>query len=292
MHYHSIGLLLDIFASLVKTRTISRASTINYRNASSKILEIICYKPVVTPEIFKIWMSSCFKLRCKGHYVLHFGENASMTYNNFKEPRLSLNRFLYSGSRGYCIHSFEESCWAVETDSPFSVTLELEAVSLKLAAMSIVGIVIFFLARSISESSVFQYCMGTILGSLLFTIIVGLIFAKMLTNKVQFFFLTLAGTGTFAYFLGWVTNNLSFVIGSHLRYVLIYIGVTSLISFSICYIHGPILNPRALHVLQWLLQGLSLTLVYQSVAYEPYGMTLCAVAFLSGLIDFLCDNRE
>lgn len=166
--------------------------------------------------------------------------------------------------------------------------------------------------------------MGTILGSLLFTIIVGLILAKMLTSvrfvfcdfewiihfitvnevklfnnkitailqKAQFFFLALAGTGTFAYFLGWVTNNLSFIIGSHLRYVLTYVGVTSLISFSICYIHGPILNPRALHVLQWLLQGLSLVLVYQSVAYEPYGMTICAMAFLSGLIEFLCDSRE
>ena len=109
---------------------------------------------------------------------------------------------------------------------------------------------------------------------------------------MQFFFLALAGTGTFAYFLGWIANNLSVIFGAHLRYFLTYVGVTSLISFSICYIHGPILNPRALHVLQWLLQGLSLAIIYLSVAYEPYGVTLCAIAFVSGLISFLCDNKD
>jgi len=82
----------------------------------------------------------------------------------------------------------------------------------------------------------------------------------------------IAGSSVTVWILQSIWHNLSLFVGSYRDYVIAYIGVSAVISFAICYYHGPVTEPRLLDLIKWALQAVGLLLVYAgcqvSLAYH------------------------
>lgn len=50
---------------------------------------------------------------------------------------------------------------------------------------------------------------------------------------------------------------------THWKWILGYVAATGFISFGVCYKYGPITDQKNLNILQWVIQGLGLLLMYQ-----------------------------
>lgn len=90
----------------------------------------------------------------------------------------------------------------------------------------------------------------------------------------------LASGWTLAAYLGrMLLENIQPILMSYQKYVLIYIFVTSLLSFGICYYKGPPKKPRSKDLIKWSLQLIGVILIFFASEMREASVALIIVCF-------------
>ncbi|XP_038171311.1 nuclear envelope integral membrane protein 2 isoform X2 [Arvicola amphibius] len=165
--------------------------------------------------------------------------------------------------------------------STYIVSVDRNTVDLRLLLLFVAGIFLFFSAKTLSQSPVFYYSSGTVLGVLM-TLVFVLLMAKRHIPKYSTFGALMIGCWFASVYVGFqLTEDLKRLWCGHRLYVLGYFLVVGLCSFAACYWHGPLASEWSRGLLMWTLRSLSLVLLYMGVAVPQFAYVVMGLLLFS-----------
>ncbi|MXQ80489.1 hypothetical protein E5288_WYG006189 [Bos mutus] len=122
----------------------------------------------------------------------------------------------------------------------YTISVKRNIVNFKLVFVFVVGIFLFFYAKTLSRSPVFFYSLGTVLGVLMTLVFVLLLVKKFIPKYSTFWALMLGCWFASVYILGQLMEELKRLWYEGRVCVLGYILTVGCVSFAVCYKHGPL----------------------------------------------------
>ncbi|KAM5280147.1 nuclear envelope integral membrane protein 2 [Ctenodactylus gundi] len=156
----------------------------------------------------------------------------------------------------------------------YTVRVNRNIVDFKLLLMSVAGVVLFFYAKTLSQSPIFYYSSGAVLGILMTSVFVLLLVKRYIPKYSTFWALMVGSWFASVYVVCQLTEDLKWLWYGNRMYVLGYVFVVGFLSFAACYKHGPLVDAQSRSLLKWTLQCLSLVLIYVGVAVPQLSYTV------------------
>lgn len=139
------------------------------------------------------------------------------------------------------------------------------------------GLVLFFGARNICRSSLFFYTTGVSLGIIGTFVFLTLLLRKFVPKRGLFLVLLGAGSGLSYVGIQRVLNEWDDIVTEHWMELLVYVLISGLLSFAMCYKHGPITNKHTLNFMTCSMQAVGIVLLYYGITFPPACYVLIAV---------------
>ncbi|XP_004577344.2 nuclear envelope integral membrane protein 2 isoform X1 [Ochotona princeps] len=174
------------------------------------------------------------------------------------------------------IHPYGEmACFSVKPAGEmlaYKISVKRNIVDFKLLLACVVGVFMFFRAKALSQSPVFYYSSGTVLGVLMPLVFI-LLWGKRYIPKYSTFWALMVGCWfASVYVVCQLMEDMNWLWYENRIFVLGYVLTFGPCSFAVCYRHGPLTDSRSL--LMWALRFLSLALIYAGVAMPQIAYTL------------------
>ncbi|XP_016301145.1 nuclear envelope integral membrane protein 2-like [Sinocyclocheilus anshuiensis] len=131
------------------------------------------------------------------------------------------------------------------------------------------GLVLFFGAGNICRSSLFFYTTGVTLGVVGIFVFLTLVLRNFVPTRGLFLVLLGAGSGLSYMGIQRVINEWDDIVTEHWMELLVYVLISGLVSFAVCYKHGPITNKHTLNFMTWGMQVVSMVLLYYGITIPP-----------------------
>ncbi|XP_006147880.1 nuclear envelope integral membrane protein 2 [Tupaia chinensis] len=163
----------------------------------------------------------------------------------------------------------------------YKISINRNTVDFKLLLISVAGVFLFFYARALSQSPIFYYCSGTLLGVLMTLVFVLLLVKRYIPKYSTFGALMVGCWFASVYVVCQLMEDLKWLWYENRLYVLVYVLVVGFFSFAVCYTHGPLVDDRNRSLLMWTLRVLSLVLVYAGVAVPQFAYTVMVLLLCS-----------
>ncbi|XP_012583457.1 PREDICTED: transmembrane protein 194B [Condylura cristata] len=184
------------------------------------------------------------------------------------------------------INPYEETaCFSVkpveEMFITYTISVNRNLVDSKLFLMFAAGVLLFFYAKTLSQSSIFYYSSGTALGILMTSIFVLLLVKKHIPKYSTFGALMVGCWFASVYVICQLMEDLKWLTYENRIYILGYVLIIGFLSFVVCYKHGPLVDTRDINLLTWTLRLLSLLLVYSGVTVPQFGYIAAVLLLLS-----------
>lgn len=146
------------------------------------------------------------------------------------------------------------------------------------------GLALFFRAGNICRSSLFFYTAGVSLGVIATFVFLPLIFRNFIPKRGLF--LVLLGAGSSLSYMGIqkLLNEWDDIVTEHWMELLVYVLISGLFSFAVCYKHGPITNKHTLNFMTWCMQVVGMVLLYYGITFPPAYYVLIAVLLCSKIL--------
>ncbi|XP_007104495.2 nuclear envelope integral membrane protein 2 isoform X4 [Physeter macrocephalus] len=168
----------------------------------------------------------------------------------------------------------------------YTVSVNRNIVDFKLFLVFVAGIFLFFYAETLSQSPVFFYSSGTMLG-ILMTLVFVLLLVKKFIPKYSTFWALMVGCWFASVYVVWqLMEDLKWLWCENRIYILGYVLIVGCLSFTVCYKHGPLLEERSVTLLAWMLQLLSLLLVYAGVAIPQFASAATLLILSSKILHY------
>ncbi|XP_037823327.1 nuclear envelope integral membrane protein 1a-like isoform X1 [Lucilia sericata] len=202
-------------------------------------------------------------------YTQYEGTTPSEVEEHYSEHRsiFSLNLFSQKRSR-VSLSPFMQQCIGIETVQPYNVTLYQEKIDYYRTVQLMSGIIMFLFAGVLSANSLFYYITGILFGicsSFLFLIWLS---GKLMPKRTMMYGVLIGGWTVGFYVIRMLWDNIQMIMLTYRNYVCWYIIVTGIISFFFCYRWGPPQNRRSKNIIKWLLQLMSLAMIYLSSNFK------------------------
>ncbi|XP_031307979.2 nuclear envelope integral membrane protein 2 isoform X1 [Camelus dromedarius] len=147
----------------------------------------------------------------------------------------------------------------------YTMSVTRNIVDFKLFLVFVAGVFLFLYAKTLSQSPIFYYSSGTVLG-ILMTLVFVLLLVKRFIPKYSTFWALMVGCWfASVYVLCQLMEDLKWLWYENRIYILGYILIVGCLSFTVCYKHGPLVEKRSRNLLMWTLRLLALLLVYAGV---------------------------
>ncbi|XP_073827956.1 nuclear envelope integral membrane protein-like [Musca autumnalis] len=188
----------------------------------------------------------------------HYNDHRSIfSFNLFsqKRSRLSLSPFM-------------QQCIGIETVQPYKVHLLQEKVDYVRLMSMLSGIVIFLFSGILSNNAIFYYMTGVIIGICSSFLLLIWLSGKLMPRRAMMYGVLIGGWTVGIYVIRMLWDNIQMIMMTYHNYVCWYIVITGLISFFLCYRWGPPKNRRSKNIIKWLLQLMSLGLIYFSSNFK------------------------
>ncbi|XP_021565249.1 nuclear envelope integral membrane protein 2 [Carlito syrichta] len=172
-------------------------------------------------------------------------------------------------------------CFSVEPIGKiltYTISVKRNLMDFKLFLVFVAGVFLFFYAETLSQSPIFYYSSGTMLGVLMTLVFVLLLVKRHIPKYSTFGALMIGCWFASVYVVCQLMEDLKCLWCENRIYVLGYVLIVGFFSFAVCYKHGPLEDDRSRRLLTWTLRLLSLVLVYAGVAVPQ--LALAAVILL------------
>ncbi|CAB4054939.1 unnamed protein product [Lepeophtheirus salmonis] len=252
---------------------------------------VFCYKGI-EPAFYYYWTSTVIKLIIdpKAEYSVYYGDNATAVLESIQDAQSS---WFYTKlpwkSRDVKVHPFRPSCVGVITEDSFSMLLRIYRINYWQVCMTLMGFAGFLTARSLSRNAFFHYATSITVGVLFSFIALTYFFQRRFGLSWSSWIIALYSISL--YFLTSILSQAQAYILQHHLLVLSYVAITAIVSAAITYRFGPVSNPRTLNLIQWVLQALSLTLIYLSSYYQTLSFTICVLLVLCHIFPLSCESE-
>ncbi|XP_067300455.1 nuclear envelope integral membrane protein 2 isoform X2 [Pseudorasbora parva] len=139
------------------------------------------------------------------------------------------------------------------------------------------GMVLFLRAGNVCRSSLFFYTAGVSLGVIGTFVFLTLLLRNFIPKRGLF--LVFLGAGSSLSYMGIqrVLNEWDDIVTEHWMELLVYVLISGLFSFAVCYKHGPITNKHTLNFMTWCMQGVGIVLLYYGITFPRAYYILIAV---------------
>uniref|UniRef100_A0A8C2EGN2 Nuclear envelope integral membrane protein 2 n=1 Tax=Cyprinus carpio TaxID=7962 RepID=A0A8C2EGN2_CYPCA len=131
------------------------------------------------------------------------------------------------------------------------------------------GLVLFFRAGNICRSSLFFYTTGVTLGVISALVFLMLVLRNFVPTRGLFLVLLGAASGLSYMGIQRVIYEWDDIVTEHWMELLVYVLISGLFSFAVCYKHGPIANKHTLNFMTWCMQVVSMVLLYYGITFPP-----------------------
>ncbi|KAM6174703.1 nuclear envelope integral membrane protein 2 [Erethizon dorsatum] len=165
----------------------------------------------------------------------------------------------------------------IKKTSGYTISVNRNIVDFKLFLVFVAGIVLYFYAKTLSQSPIFYYSSGTVLGVVMTSVFVLLLVKRYIPKYSTFWALMVGCWFASVYGVYQLMEELEWLWYRNRIYVLGYVVVVGFLSFAACYKNGPPVDARSRALLTWTLRLLSLVLIYAGVAAPPFA---CAAMLL------------
>ncbi|XP_067265116.1 nuclear envelope integral membrane protein 2 [Chanodichthys erythropterus] len=149
------------------------------------------------------------------------------------------------------------------------------------------GLVLFFRAGNICRSSLFFYTAGVSLGVIATFVFLTLLLRNFIPKRGLFLVLLGAGSGLSYMGIQRVLNEWDDIVTEHWMELLVYVLISGLFSFAVCYKHGPITNKHTLNFMTWCMQIAGMVLLYYGITFPPACYILIAVLLCSKILPLI-----
>ncbi|KAL0271157.1 UNVERIFIED_CONTAM: hypothetical protein PYX00_008345 [Menopon gallinae] len=286
MIYHLISLLsLVVISGVSEGHELGAqymSPGIPYRKGSSlqNTLSIYCYRGVPR-RLVHIWQTVYISVSLQPEeYTLYHGSSPDVVYKKYEEHKSSwAGQFFTWKRKSIFLDPFSRSCVGIETANSYEVIINVIRIDFWKIILLICGICLFLAAPQLSSSPVFYYICGIALGISTSILITFYLISKLIPRKPAVFGFILGGWGVSFYLIHTLWNNIKNIALNYQREVLLYILVTGIISFIVCYRFGPVTDPRSKNLIKWALQVVALIAIFYSSAYQEMSV-LCLLLLL------------
>ncbi|KAK2494013.1 hypothetical protein MC885_005347 [Smutsia gigantea] len=163
----------------------------------------------------------------------------------------------------------------------YTISVNRNIVDFKLFIVFVAGVFLFFYAKTLSQSPIFYYSSGTVLGVLMTLVFILLLVKRFITKYSTFWALMLGCWLASVYVVCRLIEDLKWLWYENRIYVLGYVLVVGLLSFAVCYKHGPLVDKRSINLVTWTLQLLALLLIRSGVNMPWFSYTVVILLFSS-----------
>ncbi|KAM7347078.1 nuclear envelope integral membrane protein-like [Cochliomyia hominivorax] len=200
----------------------------------------------------------------------HYDEHRSIfSFNLFSQKRTRLQ-----------LSPFSSSCMGIETIEPYRIRLQKVRVDFWRVIQLAVGILIFHYAGKLSQNAVFYYITGVALGICSSFMLLIWLSSKLVPRRTMMYGVLIGGWTIGLYVIQMLWENLQVIVLTYRTYVFWYIFITGIVSFFFCYRWGPPTNKRSKNIIKWLLQLMSLIMIYFSSRYEEATAAIIIVTII------------
>ncbi|XP_005188595.2 nuclear envelope integral membrane protein [Musca domestica] len=202
-------------------------------------------------------------------YTQYDGSSPEEVQQHYDEHRSLFSFNLFSQKRSRLpLSPFVSSCMGIETIEPYRIRLHKVRVDFWRVLQLIIGCLIFQYAGKLSHNSLFYYITGVMLGICSSFMLLIWLSSKLVPRRTMMYGVLIGGWTIGLYVIQMLWENLQVIIVTYRTYVFWYILITGVVSFFFCYRWGPPTNKRSKNIIKWLLQLMSLLLIYLSSYYE------------------------
>ncbi|XP_074856787.1 nuclear envelope integral membrane protein 2 isoform X2 [Carettochelys insculpta] len=177
----------------------------------------------------------------------------------------------------------ENVCFTVQPyeKALYTVSVRRTRVDRKLILLFVAGVFLFYFANALSRSAVFFYSAGVALG-VLATLVFLLLALKRFIPKHSTFAILMSGCWMSSlYFIYCLKGEMKWLWSEYRNYLLGYLLTVGIISFLVCYKHGPLTNERSITLLTWTLQLIAFILIYFGVSIPQVAYAIITILFCS-----------
>ncbi|KAJ6629548.1 Nuclear envelope integral membrane protein 1b [Pseudolycoriella hygida] len=233
-------------------------------------LQIYCY-PGTSKSLSAVFQSINVELHLDNDdFVWYEGATQEIVRTHYDNQRsiFSFN-FLNTRKRKLInLNPFNQTCVGIETAHPYKISLNLIRIDFWKVVLMALGLLLFFAASQFSETPVFYYTTGILLGIVASLLIVVYFLAKLFPKKPMMYSVMAGGSALAVYFTQLLWDNVQVILFNYQTYVFWYIVVTGFISFVICYRLGPPKNQRSKNLIKWGLQIVAVIMIYFSSQFQ------------------------
>ncbi|XP_073835400.1 nuclear envelope integral membrane protein [Musca autumnalis] len=202
-------------------------------------------------------------------YTQYDGSTPEEVQQHYDEHRSLFSFNLFSQKRSRLpLSPFASSCMGIETIEPYRIRLHKVRVDFWRVLQLIIGCLVFHYAGKLSHNSLFYYITGVALGICSSFMLLIWLSSKLVPRRTMMYGVLIGGWTIGLYVIQMLWENLQVIIVTYRTYVFWYILITGVVSFFFCYRWGPPTNKRSKNIIKWLLQLMSLLLIYLSSYYE------------------------
>jgi len=245
----------------------------------SNKLTIFCYAPL-SVSLYNFWSSTSLKLDIAStKYEVYMGYSVSSTVSLSKARETA---WFYSSlpwkSKEFNLSPFEDACIGVQTEYGYTIALQWKFINYMMTVVTMTGLMLFWMAPTLSRNPFFHYTSGIILG--LFTSILIVTYFTQKRLKQSFFsWMGLVYSASVYFMIRTWFNLMEYLTEQYIPLLVGYVIVVSIISFATVYRMGPPSNPRTINLIQWAIQLVSLVMVALSSYHQAASLFLSLSIF-------------
>ncbi|XP_071475079.1 nuclear envelope integral membrane protein 2 isoform X1 [Marmota flaviventris] len=168
----------------------------------------------------------------------------------------------------------------------YTIRVNRKIVDFKLFLVFVAGIFLFFYAKTLSQSPVFYYSSGTMLGVVMTLVFILLLVKRYIPKYSTFGALMVGCWFASVYVVCQLMEDLKWLWYENRTYMFGYVLVVGFFSFAACYKHGPLVDDKSRSLLMWTLRLLSLVLIYAGVAVPQFAYVVMILLMSSGSLHY------
>ncbi|XP_069926562.1 nuclear envelope integral membrane protein 2 isoform X2 [Oryctolagus cuniculus] len=273
-------------------RKVSRCRTLKAMDVIKSFQsDCYCYNQHSQMEWTSIWSTVQVKMTSPG--LLNFVYITESHNCRYPETILSFIKCVIhnfwapkeSNEITIIVHPYEETaCFSLKPVGKmlaYTISVNRNIVDVRLFLVCVAGVFLFLYAETLSQSAVFYYSSGTVLGVLMTLVFVLLLVKRYIPKYSTFWALMVGCWFASVYVVCQLMEDMKWLWYENRIFILGYVLIVGLCSFAVCYKHGPLVDSRSRSLLAWTLRLLSLVLIYAGVAMPQfaYALMVLLVAF-------------
>ncbi|GIY59822.1 nuclear envelope integral membrane protein 1 [Caerostris extrusa] len=240
--------------------------------------QIFCYKSI-PKTMLQIWRSVDLIFETAPlSYDIFPGINESDVQEKYKSQSIWHPSFWISGQKTTVgFPSFSQYCVGIASQDKYSIYLKVRTVNYWKVLQTILGLLFFVSAPSLSRNPFFHYTSAMSLGVLGSLLVLIYIISRFIPRKTTSYAVLLFGYSFVLYIFQMVWKDLNDIISKYMDLLLAYCLIAGFISFLLCYRLGPVQNIRTLNIIQWCMQIIATLLIYLSSEYREVSTAIILI---------------